>query len=147
MTDEEIMTGVAEEVPAPVPEPEPLPEPAPEPAPAPEPEEPAVPVEVVTVDDLLDRLTGAGQEETEEPSQEEETENPEELPEEPVPAEPVETVGMDAVLKSLETLQGVTDHPMMETSFDDYTVTEGLLLLIFVILLLDFFLNLLRRWF
>lgn len=147
MIDEEIMTGVAEEVPAPVPEPEPLPEPAPEPAPAPEPEEPAVPVEVVTVDDLLDRLTGAGQEETEEPSQEEETENPEELPEEPVPAEPVETVGMDAVLKSLETLQGVTDHPMMETSFDDYTVMEGLLLLIFVILLLDFFLNLLRRWF
>ena len=28
-----------------------------------------------------------------------------------------------------------------------YTVTEGLLLLIFVILLLDFFLNLIRRWF
>lgn len=35
----------------------------------------------------------------------------------------------------------------METPFEDYTVTEGLLLLIFVILLLNFFLDLLRRWF
>lgn len=33
----------------------------------------------------------------------------------------------------------------MTTSFDDYTVTEGFLLLIFVLLLLSFFLNLFRR--
>ncbi len=39
------------------------------------------------------------------------------------------------------------EHPMMSTSFSDYSVAEGLLLLIFVLLLLDFFLNLLRRWF
>lgn len=40
-----------------------------------------------------------------------------------------------------------TSHPLLSTSFSDYTVTEGLLLLIFVILLLTFFLNLIRRWF
>jgi len=39
------------------------------------------------------------------------------------------------------------EHPMMTTSFQDYSVAEGLLLLIFVLLLLDFFLNLIRRWF
>ncbi len=39
------------------------------------------------------------------------------------------------------------EHPMMSTSFSDYSVAEGLLLLIFVLLLLDFFLNLFRRWF
>ena len=147
----------------PEPEPEPAPAPEPEPAPAPlpepEPEAPAAPVEVVTVEDLLDRITGGsqGEEETgdneeEAPPQEEEgTPLPggdSELP----PTEgalegPIEVIGMDTVLKRLETLQGVADHPMMETPFEDYTVTEGLLLLIFVILLLDFFLNLLRRWF
>lgn len=41
----------------------------------------------------------------------------------------------------------VADHAFYTTPFSDYTVTEGLLLLIFVILLVDFFLNLLRRWF
>lgn len=39
------------------------------------------------------------------------------------------------------------EHPLMTTSFSDYSVAEGLLLLIFVLLLLDFFLNLIRRWF
>ena len=145
MIDDEVLTSVEEEVSAPAPDP--LPELLPEPAPVPDPEEPAAPVEVVTVDDRLDRLTGAGQAETAEPSEEEVSENSEALLDEPVPAEPVETVGMDAVLKHLETLQGVADHPMMDTPFDDYTVTEGLLLLIFVILFLEFFLNLLRRWF
>ena len=67
MIDDEVLTSVEEEVSAPAPDP--LPELLPEPAPVPEPEEPAAPVEVVTVDDLLDRLTGAGQEETAEPSE------------------------------------------------------------------------------
>ena len=44
---------------------------------------------------------------------------------------------MDTVLKRLEILQGVEDHPMLTTPFDDYTVTEGLLLL----LLLSVFLS------
>ena len=145
MIDDEVLTSVEEEVSAPAPDP--LPELLPEPAPVPDPEEPAAPVEVVTVDDLLDRLTGAGQAETAEPSEEEVSENSEALLDEPVPAEPVETVGMDAVLKHLETLPGVADHPMMDTPIDDYTVTEGLLLVNFGILFLEFFWNLLRRWF
>ena len=44
-------------------------------------------------------------------------------------AETVETVAVPAD----------TSRPLLSTSFSDYTVTEGLLLLIFVILLLDFF--------
>ena len=46
------------------------------------------------------------------------------------------------------TLQETPDeHLFYSTDFSDFTVTEGLLLLIFVILLVDFFLNLVRRWF
>lgn len=52
----------------------------------------------------------------------------------------------DAVLDYQETAI-VEDRAFYTTPFSDYTVTEGLLLLIFVILVVDFFLNLLRRWF
>lgn len=41
----------------------------------------------------------------------------------------------------------IEDRPFYTTSFSDYSVTEGLLLLIFVILLVQFFFNLVRRWF
>lgn len=134
-------------------DPEPAPAPEPEPAPAlppePEPEAPAAPVEVITVDDLLDRITsgdqsgegtGDGEEETP-PQEEEETPLPGDSGEAPPAGEslegPIEVVGMETVLKRLETLQGVADHPMMEPPFEDYTVTEGLLLL----LLLSVFLS------
>lgn len=134
-------------------DPEPAPAPEPEPAPALppelEPEAPAAPVEVITVDDLLDRITsgdqsgegtGDGEEETP-PQEEEETPLPGDSGEAPPAGEalegPIEVVGMETVLKRLETLQGVADHPMMEPPFEDYTVTEGLLLL----LLLSVFLS------
>lgn len=126
---------------------------APEPEDAPASVDPAPPVTVVSVDDLLDRLLQATEEEM----------PPADEAEEAAGAEDsgsvredftfftddgeVKVVGMDKLLNYLETIQGVEDHPMMETPFDDYTVTEGLLLLIFVILFLEFFLNLLRRWF
>lgn len=154
MIDEEIITSEPEDTipdpdpaPEPAPAPEPDPEPIPEPEPAPDPEptpDPAAPVEVVTVEDLLDRLTGdsQGDGETEEPPQEgEDTPLPGDSGEAPPVGEalegPIEVVGMETVLKRLETLQGVADHPMMETPFEDYTVTEGLLLL----LLLSVFLS------
>ena len=35
----------------------------------------------------------------------------------------------------------------MDKPFEEYTTSEGLLLLLFVILFLDFILNILRRWF
>lgn len=143
MIDEEIITSEPEDS-IPDPDPAPEPAPAPDPEPIPEPEAPAAPVEVVTVEDLLDRLTGdsQGDGETEEPPQEEEDtplpgDSGEAPPVEEAMEGPIEVIGMDTVLKRLETIQGVADHPMMETPFDDYTVTEGLLLL----LLLSVFLS------
>lgn len=121
MTDEEIVTSSTEDY-----------TPPPAPDPAPEPEAPAAPVEVITVDDLLDRLTGAGRDE--EPFQETE--------EEADPwdeflfngGEPIEVIGMDTALKRLEiiqqTIQRTVDHPALTTPFEDYTVTEALLLLL-----------------
>ncbi len=49
---------------------------------------------------------------------------------------------VETVLVSVE-----ESRPFLTTDFSDYTVTEGLLLLIFVMLLLKFFLDLIRRWF
>lgn len=51
-----------------------------------------------------------------------------------------------SVLDYTETVV-LDDRGFYTTSFEDYTVTEGLLLLIFVILLVDFFVGLVRRWF
>jgi len=118
----------------------------------PAPAVPSDPVEVISVEDLPDRLAGESQEDgqTEEPPPEEEPMDyiPEnDLAAAQVDGGPIEVIGMDKALKHLETIQGIADHPMMETHFEEYTVTEGLLLLIFVIVALDFFLNFLRRWF
>lgn len=47
-----------------------------------------------------------------------------------------------------ETIEEVVDqeaHLIMDTPFSEYTVTEGLLLLIFLFTFLSFFLNLSRR--
>lgn len=49
---------------------------------------------------------------------------------------------VETVLVSVE-----ESRPFLTTDFSEYTVTEGLLLLIFVTLLLKFFLDLIRRWF
>ncbi len=119
--------------------------PDPVPAPEPDPVDPPAPVEVVTVDDLLDRLAGESQEntQTEEPIQTEGPPSAEEEPADPdfvndlnpaiVSTESIEVVGMDKVLNRLETIQQQTaDHPMLTTSFEDYTVMEGLLLLLFL---------------
>lgn len=139
MTDEEIITIEPEEsAPDSIPEPDPVPAPEPVPDPAPEPEPPSNPVEVIPVEDLLDRIIngiqgeeepGDGEQQT--PPQEEE--GPPGVGEEPagdVPAEPIEVVGMDKLLKYTETIQKTMEHPMMTTPFEDYTETEGLLLLL-----------------
>lgn len=59
-----------------------------------------------------------------------------------VEVDSAEGIGHD----TLETV-ALEDRGFYTTSFEDYTVTEGLLLLIFVILLVDFFVGLVRRWF
>lgn len=107
--------------------PEPSPEPAPASDPTPEPE-PADPVSVVSVDELIDRLVQSASTEAEEAPPIEET-VPEEVLPEPDP-DPLEVVGMDKLLTYAETIQQTLDHPALTTSFRDYTVTEGLLLLI-----------------
>lgn len=56
------------------------------------------------------------------------------------------SASQDSVLDYTETVV-FEDRGFYTTSFEDYTVTEGLLLLIFVILLVDFFVGLVRRWF
>ena len=99
------------------------PEPSPDPAP-----EPLEPVEVVSVDELIDRLVQSAGTETEEAPPAEEPVSGEVLPE-PDP-DPLEIVGMDKLLTYAETIQQALDHPALTTSFRDYTVTEGLLLLI-----------------
>ncbi len=138
-TDTELASEAPEDTSAP--EEDSAPEISPEPAaanPAPSPDVPSEPVEVVTVEDLLDRLAGESQEDgqTEEPPQEEEApsdSSPESgLPAAQVDGGPIEVVGMDKVLKHLETIQGAVDHPMLTTPFEDYTVIEGLLLLLFL---------------
>jgi hypothetical protein len=119
--------------------PEPLPElPPSEPGvePPSEPES-ADPLTVVSVDDLIDRLVQSSQEE-EEP-EEAPPSDADELPEEDdqtgdifmeVDTAPMEIKGMDKLLTYAETVQQTLDHPALTTSFQDYTVTEGLLLLI-----------------
>lgn len=118
------------------PEPSPEPAPAPEPAPDPAPEQ-SEPVTVVSVDELIDRLvqsTDPGEEAAnpDEPVPEEPAEETGEgdilLPE--VDTGPMEIAGMDKLLTYAETIQQTLDHPALTTSFRDYTVTEGLLLLI-----------------
>lgn len=51
---------------------------------------------------------------------------------------PSESQTVEVVLVDIE-------RPFMDTSFLDYSVSEGLLLLIFVLVFLNFILNLLRR--
>ena len=54
----------------------------------------------------------------------------------------------DSVCEGVQELLGdQPDHSLMTTNFEDYTVTEGLLLIISLILFLNFFLSLVRRWF
>ena len=130
---EETITTTPE--PSPAPEPESLPElspPEPDPEPPSEPE-PADPLTVVSVDELIDRLVQGSQDE--ETSEEPPPEETEPLPEEgdlftEVDTGPMEIKGMDKLLIYAETIQQTFDHPALTTSFQDYTVMEGLLLLI-----------------
>lgn len=125
--------------PEPSSEPASAPDPTPEPLPSvPDPaSEPSEPVTVVSVDELIDRLVQSGQEEetTEGLSPEETEQLPEESDQTDAPVMeidtgPMEIKGMDRLLTYAETIQQTLDHPALTTSFRDYTVMEGLLLLI-----------------
>lgn len=49
------------------------------------------------------------------------------------------------VPEATEAVIVVAERPFLTTSFEDYTVTEGFCLLLFILVLLNFILNLLRR--
>lgn len=100
-------------------------------------QDPVVPLEVISVDELLDRLTSSMEEEA--PT---ETTEPEPVVlEEPSPAE---VLGMEDLLgcvrsldSRLESVQVLMDHPALETSFEDYTVTEGLFLILVILVVVS----------
>lgn len=138
MTEEEVLdTGTAPEVSEPVPAPEPATDP-----------EPSQPVEVVSVDELVDRLIQEAETGTEETAPEEDpAAAEEELPSEPVDIGPMEIAGMDQVLRHLETLETTMVHPALDTPFEEYTVTEGLLLLLLVLIVVSWCVKMIKGGF
>lgn len=100
--------------------------------------DPVSPVEVISVEELLGLLQNeAGEEVPEETAAPEETETPEETTslEDSTPTfsdiGPIEVVGMQEALTRLKTIETQTKlRPMLTTSFQNYTVAEGLLLLL-----------------
>ena len=119
-----------------------------EPAPAPEPE-PTQPVEVVSVDELVDRLTEAAAAGTEDAAMEEEpaADGSEELLSEPVDTGPMEIAGMEQLLQHLETMETTMVHSALDTPFEQYTVTEGLLLLLLVLLVVSWCVKMIKGGF
>ena len=110
--------------------------------PAADPETDPVPIQVISVDELIDRLQAP----TEEPAEEEMEEPPAADPEEPAPSNdltlPAEyyDFSMNNDTNMLNTVQDILEeireerevqapHPLLTTNFADYTVTEGLLLI------------------
>lgn len=97
------------------------------------------PMEVISVEELLGRLA----EEQEAAAAEEE-----EVPEEEAEPEPLEVAGTDETIRLLETIQTqLTPHPFLTTPFEEYTVTEGLLLLLILAAFAGCCIKLLRRGF
>lgn len=96
------------------------------------------PMEVISVEELLGRLAeeqGAAAEE-------------EAVPEEETEPEPLEVAGTDETIRLLETIQTqLTPHPFLTTPFEEYTVTEGLLLLLVLAAFAGCCIKLLRRGF
>ncbi len=159
-------TPTPEPTPTPIPEPAPTPtlEPTPEPTPSPTPA-PAVDQEsappVISVDDLLELLQG--EDAAPAPS--------DELPTEELPAAeavapydvPAVELGADAlaiidavrgmrnelilISDQLTEIQMTMDHPLLTTPFEDYTVSEGLLLLLLLAAFLSACCRLLRGGF
>ncbi len=102
------------------------------------------PVEVVSVDELVDRLISDTEEQTEQETQEPE---PVEETVEPVTPSAMEIVGMDQLLENVEMIQLTVDHPALETPFEEYTVMEGLLLLLFVLVIISWCVKMIKGGF
>lgn len=109
------------------------------------------PVEVISVDELLERLTQTDADRPEEAGEPEETQEEPPGPEESPPIlglsgeqdAPLVVEGMEGAAESLEALQD-TIHPALTTPFSNYTVTEALLLLLLLFAFLSACFKLLR---
>ena len=96
------------------------------------------PMEVISVEEFLGRLA-----EEQEAAAEEEA-----VPEEETEPEPLEVAGTDETIRLLETIQTqLMPHPFLTTPFEEYTVTEGLLLLLVLAAFAGCCIKLLRRVF
>lgn len=60
---------------------------------------------------------------------------------------PTETVGMDQVLEYLAGIESAVVHPVLETPFEEYTVTEGLLLLLLVLVIVSWCVKMIKGGF
>lgn len=134
---------IEEQIPDTAPEPEPIPDPTPPSVlELPPEEEPAAPVEVISVDELLERLTQEEDAELELPTEEA---GMADVPVEPDPGmmlieqllSRLIDMGIDLgkiethtkeIEKEVTVVAQTLDHPALTTSFADYTVTEALLL-------------------
>lgn len=96
------------------------------------------PMEVISVEELLGRLA----------EEQEATAEEEAVPEEETEPGPLEVAGTDETIRLLETIQTqLTPHPFLTTPFEEYTVTEGLLLLLVLAAFAGCCIKLLRRGF
>lgn len=158
--EDEVYTPSEPEAPAPPPELSPEPAPAPEPIPPvsdPTPETP--PVDVVSVDELIDRLVQSTQEGEESgDSSEVLTAETDVIPgegdigvDDVVPGLIGDVVdillGIRSGMKNVESVEQVVNHPALTTPFQEYTVTEGLLLLLLLFFFLKACMDMIRRAF
>lgn len=89
------------------------------------------PLVVVSVDELLERLTASGVDEVEEPTEEEALPEETELSlSEQWYLMALDDTSGDQTVRLLTEIRDVLpdDHPLLTTRFEDYTVAEGLLL-------------------
>ena len=114
------------------------------------------PVQVISVDELIERLTTTGEED----QQAEEQQQPEETVEE-VPEETGPTLSDQFFTSALEDQSGAqtvqllteirntlqTERPFLTTDFEDYTVTEGLLLSLLLCVIVGKCLKMLKEGF
>lgn len=119
--------------------------------PDPEPTSPSL--EVISVDDLLDRLANTGEDGDTGEAPMEGTEPEEGAGAGDIITEPVVVVdtgpsNSDIALALLESIQqDVAPHPFLTTDFADYTVAEGLLVMALVLAVISFCIKMLREGF
>ncbi len=120
---------------------------------APEPAAPGEPpMEVIRVDELLSRLEPPAETPAADEAELVEAE-PVDSAEDAAPvqeiiaAEPLEVAGTEETHRLLQAIEARLDHPMLTTPFQDYTVVEGLLLLVLLLAVVSLCIKMLKGGF